>query len=53
MKIVRRGVMVVLLSALALQGLPFAAKSAEVSQADQAMLVQLEKQAWEVTKQKD
>jgi hypothetical protein len=52
MKIVRRSAMVVLLSALALLGSPFAAK-AEVSQTDQATLVQLEKQAWEVAKQKD
>ena len=34
-------------------GSPFAAKPGEVSQADQATLVQLEKQAWEVAKQKD
>ena len=53
MKIVRRSAMVGLLSALALLGSPFAAESAEVSQADQATLVQLEKQAWEVAKQKD
>jgi hypothetical protein len=53
MKIFARSAMVVLLSALALLGSPFAAKPAEVSQADQATLVQLEKQAWEVAKQKD
>ena len=53
MKIVSRGTILVLLSALALLGSPFAAKAAEVSQADQATLVQLEKQAWEVAKQKD
>jgi Domain of unknown function (DUF4440) len=53
MKMVKRSAMVVVLTALALLGSPFAAKPAEVNQADQATLVQLEKRAWEVAKQKD
>ena len=53
MNIVRHGAMVVLLSALALFASPFAAISAELSQKDQAALVELEKQAWDVAKQKN
>jgi hypothetical protein len=53
MKMVRRAAMVMLLSALALLGSPFTAKPAQLGQTEQAALVQLEKQAWEVAKQKD
>jgi hypothetical protein len=52
MKFIRRDAMVVLLSALALLWSPFTAKTAQLSQTDQAALVQLEKEAWDVAKQK-
>ena len=53
MNIVRRDAVLVLLTALALLASPFAAISAELSQTEQAALVQLEKQAWDVAKQKN
>lgn len=53
MKFIRRVAMVVLLSALALLWSPFTAKTAQLSQTDQAALVQLEKEAWDVAKQKN
>jgi hypothetical protein len=53
MKIIRRNAMVVLLSALALLWSPYIANSAQLSQTDQATLVQLEKEAWDVAKQKN
>ena len=53
MKIVRRNAMVGLFSALALLCSPFTAKAAQSSQTDQAALVQLEKEAWDVAKQKN
>jgi Domain of unknown function (DUF4440) len=53
MKIVRRHAMAVILSAVALLGSPFTAIAAELSQTDQAALIQLEKQAWDVAKQKN
>src|SRR5215472_3237247 len=52
MKIIRRNALVVLLSALALLWSPYIASSAQLSQTDQATLVQLEKKAWDVAKQK-
>jgi len=53
MKIVRRHALAVILSAAALLGSPFTAIAAELSQTDQAALIQLEKQAWDVAKQKN
>jgi Domain of unknown function (DUF4440) len=53
MKFIRRDAMVVLLSALALLWSPFTAKTAQLSQTDQAALVQLEREAWDVAKQKN
>src|SRR5690349_18609298 len=53
MKFIRRDATVVLLSALVLLWSPFTAKSAQLSQRDQAALVQLEKEAWDVAKQKN
>ena len=53
MKIIRRNALVVLLSALALLWSPYIANSAQLSQTDQATLVQLEKEAWDVAKQKN
>ena len=53
MNFVRRDAVLVLLTALALLASPFAAISAELSQTEQAALVQLEKQAWDVAKQKN
>src|SRR6516165_10532931 len=53
MKIVGRHAMAVILSAMALLGSPFTAIAAELSQTDQAALIQLEKQAWDVAKQKN
>src|SRR5262252_10709847 len=53
MKIVRRRAMAVILSVVALLGSPFTAIAAELSQTDQAALIQLEKQAWDVAKQKN
>ncbi|HEY1896402.1 MAG TPA: DUF4440 domain-containing protein, partial [Terracidiphilus sp.] len=51
--IVRRNAMVGLFWALGLLCSPFIAKAAQSSQTDQAALVQLEKEAWEVAKQKN
>jgi hypothetical protein len=53
MKIIRRNAMVLPLSALALLWSPYIANSAQLSQTDQATLVQLEKEAWDVAKQKN
>ena len=53
MKIVKRHAMAVILSAVALLGSPVTAIAAELSQRDQAALIQLEKQAWDVAKQKN
>ena len=53
MKIVRRNAMVGLFWALGLLCSPFTAKAAQSSQTDQAALVQLEKEAWDVAKQKN
>jgi Domain of unknown function (DUF4440) len=53
MKIVKRHAMAVILSAVALLGSPVTAIAVELSQRDQAALIQLEKQAWDVAKQKN
>ena len=53
MKIVRRYAMAVILSAVAFLGSPFTVIAAELSQRDQEALIQLEKQAWDVAKQKN